>query len=138
MLGLEAEFAAFIKATGHNTDLDALVEVASLFKLGANLAKRPSLSRLWGSSPQALGHCYSRLQGLHGCRVSCLNGGIPLHEDLNLRSLPMASDSTGLGISPYAISVIAPIAKVSLMFNESNVIGPCNGRIRCGDGYLQR
>jgi hypothetical protein len=31
----------------------------------------------------------------------------------------MASDSTGLGISPYAISVIAPIAKVSLMFSES-------------------
>jgi len=32
----------------------------------------------------------------------------------------MASDSTPeLGIYPYAISIITPIAKVSLMFNES-------------------
>src|SRR5262249_57992148 len=41
----------------------ALIEVAGLFKLGADLAKRPSLSRLGGRSPEPPGHCY-RLQAL--------------------------------------------------------------------------
>src|SRR5215468_11705041 len=49
----------------------ALIEVAGLFKLGADLAKRPSLSRLWGRWPQPLGQCYGRLQGLRGFLVWC-------------------------------------------------------------------